>query len=137
MNSILATTSIKEIAEEYANKIWNIKEIDAIDTLVHNDVIIHSAIGDFHGRNHMQQVVRTWLNAFPDLHVSNDIVISENDLVSIQWRAKGTHTGEFKGLAPKGNQISYNGVTVYRIQNNQIVEYWAYINMQHLLEQLV
>ncbi len=136
MNTLLATSTIKEIALEYANKIWNVKEIDAIETLVHKDVIIHSAIGDFHGKNYMEDVVKTWLNAFPNLHVHNDIVISEKDIVTIQWHAKGTHTGEFKGQHPTGKPVSYNGVTVYRIQNNQIVEYWAYINMQHLMDQL-
>ena len=39
----------------------------------------------------MKEVVQAWLKGFPDIHVDNDIIISENDLVSIQWRVKGTH----------------------------------------------
>ena len=48
-------------------------------------------LGIITGTKAMKEVVQTWLKGFPDLIVENDIVISENDLVSIQWRAKGTH----------------------------------------------
>lgn len=68
--------------------------------------------------------------------MNNELIISENDLVSIQWNAKGTHRGEFKGRKPKGKSVSYSGVTIYRIKNGKIVEYWAYLDMQHLLSQI-
>lgn len=50
----------------------------------------------------MKEVVQAWLKGFPDLSVKNELIISENDLVSIQWSAKGTHKGEFKGKKPTG-----------------------------------
>lgn len=136
MNSMVRNSSIKKIAEEYANKIWNDKDISTIDKLVHQNVVIHSLLGDFHGTKAMKDIVQAWLKGFPDLQVYNDIVISENDIVSIQWRANGTHQGEFKGRQPTGKPVSYSGVTVYRIKNNQIIEYWAYLDMQHLLGQI-
>ena len=128
--------SAKEIAEDYANLVWNVKKIDVIDRLIHHDVLIHSVLGDFRGAQAMKEVVHAWLNSFPDLSVSNELIISENDSVSIQWSAKGTHRGEFKGRKPTEKPVSYSGVTVYRIKENQIVEYWAYVDMLHLLSQI-
>jgi predicted ester cyclase len=136
MNSLRPQFSNKEIAEEYAYKIWNEKDLNAIDQLLDNEIIIHSVLGDFHGLEAMKEVVKKWLNGFPDLYVTNEIVISENDIVSIQWRAKGTHLGEFKGRQPSGKAVTYVGSTVYRIINSKIVEYWSYIDMQHLLSQI-
>ncbi|MBA3239022.1 MAG: ester cyclase [Parachlamydiaceae bacterium] len=130
-------TNIKAIALEYANSIWNDKEVNSIDKLVHPDVVIHSALGDFHGVDAMREVVQVWLKGFPDLIVNNDLVISENDLVSIQWQAKGTHKGPFKGRAATDKTISYSGVTVYRIKKSKIIEYWAYLDMQHLHNQMM
>ncbi len=128
--------SCKEIAEEYAHTVWNAKEIDVIDRLIDKDVLIHSLLGDFRGTQAMKEVVQAWLKGFPDLSVKNELIIFENDLVSIQWSAKGTHKGEFKGKKPTGKPVSYSGVTVYRIKNGQIIEYWAYLDMQHLLSQI-
>ncbi|CDZ81908.1 putative ester cyclase [Candidatus Rubidus massiliensis] len=129
-------SSVREVAEEYANKIWNKKEISTIDRLVHKDVLIHSLLGDFRGTQAMKEVVQAWLKGFPDLSVKSELIISENDLVSIQWSAKGTHKGEFKGKKPTEKPVSYSGVTVYRIKNGQIIEYWAYLDMHHLLSKI-
>lgn len=136
MNFPTPISSVKEIAQAYANQVWNDKLIEAIEKFVHPDVVIHSLLGDYHGKKALKAVVETWLKGFPDLHVDNSIIISENELVSIQWIAKGTHRGEFKGRKPTGKQVSYSGVTVYRINNGQIIEYWAYLDMQHLLSQI-
>lgn len=128
--------SAKEIAESYANQIWNDKKISAVDTFVHQDAVIHSLLGAYQGTKAMKEVIQAWLNGFPDLKVDNDIIIHENDLVSIQWRAKGTHRGEFKGRKPTGKSVAYSGVTVYRIKDSKIIEYWAYLDMLHLLNQI-
>lgn len=128
--------SVKKIVEEYTNTVWNEKKISIIDQLVHHDVLIHSLLGDFRGAQSMKKVVQAWLEGFPDLSVSNELIISENDLVSVQWSAKGTHEGEFKGRRATEKPVSYGGVTVYRIKNGKIVEYWAYLDMQHLLGQI-
>lgn len=126
----------KKIAENYANRIWNSKDLTAVDDLVAPNCVIHSLIGDFTGPEEMKKVIRVWLTGFPDLNVSNNLVISENNLVSIQWSAEGTHLGEFKGRGPTNKTVGYEGVTVYRVKDNKIVEYWAYLDMQHLLSQL-
>ncbi len=126
----------KSVAGSYTHRIWNDKDLKAIDELVHGDVIIHSPLGDFHGSNALKSVVQIWQKGFPDLSVSNGFVIGENDLVSIQWHAKGTHLGEFKGKNPTKKPVVYDGVTVYRIKSGKIAEYWAYLDMQHLLSQL-
>lgn len=136
MNFRTAPVSCKEVAASYANQVWNEKEISAVDRFVHQDVVIHSLLGDYHGREALKEVIEIWLKAFPGLHVDNDSIISENDFVSIEWRAKGTHNGEFKGIKPTGKTVAYSGVTVYRIKDGKIIEYSAYLDMQHLLSQI-
>ncbi|MBA2368009.1 MAG: ester cyclase [Candidatus Protochlamydia sp.] len=130
------SSEMKEIALEYANSVWNKKNINIIDRLVDSDAVIHSMLGNFYGPQAMKEVVQAWLKGFPDLEVNNERVISEEDFVSIQWQAKGTHQGEFKGRSPTGKTVSYSGVTVYRIKGGKIIEYWVYLDMQHLLGQI-
>lgn len=126
----------KQVAEKYADAVWNHRDIKAIDKYIHPEVLIHSPLGIFRGIPALKEIVQVWLTGFPDLKVTNQLVISENDIVSVSWSAKGTHRGEFKGIAATGKPVSYEGATVYRVKNNQIVEYCAYIDMQHLLGQL-
>ena len=127
---------IKAIVEDYADRVWNKKDLSAIDDYLDKAVIIRSLFGDYHGIEAMKEVVLAWLKAFPDLIVSNIAEICENDTIVLHWKANGTHRGEFKGRAPTGKKVSYAGVTIYRIQYNKIVEYWAYLDMQHLFDQM-
>jgi steroid delta-isomerase-like uncharacterized protein len=126
----------KTIAEAYAHRIWNEKDLDAINELVDQKCIIHSMLGDFQGCDSLKKVVQAWLSGFPDLAVKNTAVICEKDLVVIHWQARGTHRGEFKGIKPAGKPVSYAGVTIYRISQSKIIEYWSYLDMKHLLEQI-
>ncbi len=41
MNMKSSNSSAKKITEEYAETVWNAKEIDVIDRLVNKDVLIH------------------------------------------------------------------------------------------------
>lgn len=130
------TKSLKATARKFSHQVWNIKDLSAIDELLHPDVVIHSLLGDFRGADHMRTVAETWLQAFPDLIVKHSSIIHQNDLVAIQWSAKGTHKGVFKGYEPTGKEITYSGMTLYRIRDDKIVEYWAYLDMQHICQQI-
>ena len=127
---------VKEVAEHFTHTLWNEKDTSVIDSVMHRDVIIHSLLGDYRGHKAMKEVALTWLNAFPDLIVVNERIISENEYTSIQWKAYGTHLGVFKGVVPCGKKIQYEGVTLYKIQDGKITQYFAYIDMHHLLTQI-
>lgn len=131
-----ASVSSKQLAEEYSSRIWNKKDFTAIQDLLDPEIVIHSLLGDYHGQEAMKKVVDSWLKAFPDLIVTNKNVIAESDLVVIQWGAQGTHRGEFKNIKPTGKQVSYEGVSIYKIKDHKIVEYWGYLDMQHLFNQI-
>lgn len=127
---------MKKLIQTYMNDVWNLKDTTAVVQYVDPDVIIHSLLGEKKGSTQLIDVIEVWVKAFPDLTYVIEHIIQENDMVSAQWIAKGTHLGEFKGRSPTGKTVSYKGVSVYRLKNNKIVEYWGYIDMHHLLSQI-
>ncbi len=69
------------------------------------------------------------LAAFPDLHVTIDELIAEDDKVMARWTQRGTQRGPFLDIPPTGKQISYSGINIFRIAHGQIVEdtpYWHF-----------
>jgi predicted ester cyclase len=50
--------------------------------------------------------------------------------------ARGTHVGEFVGIAPTGKPVSFNAVDVVRIADGKIVERWSQADNLALLQQL-
>ena len=135
-SSNTVSMSCKSVAETYHERIWNDKDLGAIDDCLDENIVIHSALGDYRGKDGMRTIVQAWLRAFPDLYVHNQSVFCESNLVVIHWQANGTHLEEFNGKKTTRRKVAYSGVTSYRMKHNKICEYQASLDMQDLLSQI-
>jgi steroid delta-isomerase-like uncharacterized protein len=66
--------------------------------------------------------ITSYRTAFPDLHLTVEEMIAEGDKVAYRWTARGTHRGEYEGIAPTGKTITLTGITIIRIVNGKVVE---------------
>lgn len=123
-------------AETYAKRIWDDKDLSAIDAFFDKEAIIHSSLGKFIGSEMLKEVIKTWFSAFPDLRVKNLHTIRKEDCVTIYWKAEGHQTGEFQGIKPTGKKVAYSGSTLYRLKGNKIIEYRANLDLKHIVSQL-
>jgi predicted ester cyclase len=55
--------------------------------------------------------------------VTVDDLVAEGERVVAFWTLKGTHQGEFWGVAPTGNSITGTSVSVFRLSDGLIAEY--------------
>jgi serine phosphatase RsbU (regulator of sigma subunit)/predicted ester cyclase len=73
--------------------------------------------------------------AFPDYHGADEFQIAEGDLVAGRLVFHGTHQGEFMGLAPTGEQWTFEGLSAIRVRDGKIVEDWVEINLEDKWQQ--
>ncbi len=67
--------------------------------------------------------------AFPDLHMTVELLVAEGDLVTAVWTFHGTHTHDgYGGLPATGATIAMRGITVWRIVDGKIREEWTAFN---------
>ena len=64
--------------------------------------------------------------AFPDMRVTVEGVIAEGDTVAARVTMRGTHLGEFMGVAPTGKRVEVRAIDMFRIANGKIVEHWGH-----------
>jgi steroid delta-isomerase-like uncharacterized protein len=64
--------------------------------------------------------------AFPDMRVTVEDLLAEGDRVAARVTMRGTHRGEFQGLAPTGKWIQVRAIDMFRISNGKIVEHWGH-----------
>ncbi len=50
--------------------------------------------------------------------------------------AKGTHTGEFMGVAPTGKAVTWTEIHIARLEDGQIAEHWANVDQLGIMRQL-
>ncbi len=63
---------------------------------------------------------------FPDLSITVEDVMAEGDRVAARVTMRGTHRGEFQGIAPTGKRVEVRAIDMFRISNGKIVEHWGH-----------
>ena len=126
-----------DLVKVYSDLIWNDKNLSRIDQFLSENIVINSPLERIIGIDAMVGIIARWHKAFSDLKVSWDDFISEGDKVVSRWTTEGVHTGDFLGHRPTNKKVSYNGVSIYRISDDKIVEYWAFVDMLGLKQQLI
>jgi predicted ester cyclase len=49
---------------------------------------------------------------------------------------RGTHEGEFRGIAPTGKQITVTGIGIFRFSDGKVVESWDNFDQLGMMQQL-
>jgi predicted ester cyclase len=74
--------------------------------------------------------------AFPDAYATLEDVVAERDRVAFRMTIRGTHQGQFQGIAPTGRKVDVSFLGVVRIRDKKFVEEWGGLDLFDLLEQL-
>ena len=111
---------------------WNKHNFDIMDEYFAPEFV------NANGQNfdEFKQFISTALAAFPDIHFTLDVQIAEGDKVATRWTFRGTHQGEFMGIAATGKQVTVTGINISRHTNGKYVEDWGNWDLLGLMEQL-
>lgn len=127
----------KELAVQYTIGLWNDKNMSLIYKYLDKDVILYGPnMGNITGYKAMENALYTWVEAFPDIMDTIVHVICEGEYVSVHYKATGTHKGTFMGMRPTNKRITWEGIVIYRIKNEKIIEITSYNNMSKVTDQL-
>lgn len=128
----------KELVSRFHDQVWGAGQFESIDELVAEDYVEHNPAIPYEvqGREAYKQNVETFRSAFPDLTFNEEDVIAEGDKVVTRLTATGTHEGEFMGSDPTGNSFEVTGITIWRIEDGELVEAWVLADIQGMMQQL-
>jgi steroid delta-isomerase-like uncharacterized protein len=108
-----------------------------VDELVEPDATIRTPLpGDATGAEVLKQVWAVLLRAFPDLHLTVEDLIGEEDKVVARIVVTGTHLGEYMGMEPTGKSIAYDEIFIFRFANGRVVETWGVVDVFSQMKQL-
>jgi predicted ester cyclase len=127
----------KDIIAAYAQALWHDRDLSVINQVFSPTAKIHSPFNHtMHGCKTMHDIAEKWLTAFPDLCVIFEEYIAEDNCVVSRWVASGTHLGGFFDTKPTYRTVEFSGVTIYRLENEQIIDYRALVDVHAILSQL-
>jgi steroid delta-isomerase-like uncharacterized protein len=128
----------KALVRHFLDVALNQANLDAGATFVSGDFVVHfgGLPEPFHGVEAWKQLARDFFAAFPDLHITTEDMLADDNKVAVRYTATGTHKGPFQGIPATGNSFTMTGMGIYRIADSKIVEEWLQDDILGLMQQL-
>jgi steroid delta-isomerase-like uncharacterized protein len=131
-------TDIKALSHQILDQIWNQKRLEAVDAVMTTDFVLYDPTlpSPVQGIEQYKQFVRSYLNAFPDFHLTIEHQLSDGDTVVTRWTATGTHLGDLSGIPATGRRVVVTGISCERTVNGKFAEAWSQWDALGLMRQL-
>ncbi len=130
-NKAIVRRAIEEVFSAQGN-------LDVADELYAPDYVGRNPVSpeDVRGPEGVKEEASMYRNAFPDVRLMIEDQVAEGDKVVSRWIGVGTHQGEMMGVAPTGNRVRVDGMTIDRFEDGMIVEEWEIFDAMGLMQQL-
>ena len=126
----------KKLVRRITDEILNQGNLAVVDERFAGDYVGHTFTEIQGPEGVKKQFVSPLRSAFPDLHYIVEDQLAEGDKVATRWTCQGTHEGTFQGVPPTGKEVTFVGMTIFRVANGKIVEGWTNADMLGLMQQL-
>jgi steroid delta-isomerase-like uncharacterized protein len=118
-------------------EIVNQRNPELIEEFYPPEFVWHEPDRDIRGYEQAKQFVSSFFEAFPDINISVEDVIGEDDQVVSRYTIRGTHQGETEEFGPPTEkQMELGGITIHRFEDGKIVEEWERYDNLSVLQQL-
>ena len=134
----MSTEENRAIFRRYVEEAWEKGNMEVADEVFADRYVSHQPDGseEERGPEDVTLFLRQYREAFPDLRITIGDQIAEGDRVVTRWSSRGTHRGEFRGIAPTGNEMRLTGIGIFRFSDGKVVESWDNFHQLGMMQQL-
>ena len=110
---------------------------DLFDKVVAPDCVDHDpAPGQAPGPAGYRMFFGGMRTAFPDMKVTLETAVQEEDTIAFAYTLTGTHTGPLQGIPPSGKKIKIRGMQISKFKDGKMTERWGSSDELGLLKQI-
>jgi steroid delta-isomerase-like uncharacterized protein len=127
----------KALVRRLYDEVFHQGNLALIDELFSPSYVRHAPPGpEVRGRTEAERLCALIRTTFPDVHYTLEDMIAEGDKVVLRWSARGTHKGDFLGVAPTGKAVTMSGTVTFLIRAGKVEEEWSHWDALGLLQQI-
>ncbi|GHO88525.1 ester cyclase [Dictyobacter formicarum] len=133
----MATREDNMAAQQRFGLAANSGNYEALNDVVSPNAIDHDpAPGQGPGPDGYRHFFTELHSAFPDVNISIDYMVADDDNIAMAYTLTGTHQGLFMGFAPTGKHVNIHGLQISKFADGKLVERWGSSDQLGILEQL-
>jgi predicted ester cyclase len=130
----------RTLVQRWFAEVWNQKREAAIHEMLHPEVRIYGL-----GPNPDEAIqgpaafVPFWkslVSAVPDIQVTVEAAIAEDDRLAARCTVRGTHSGPGLGVAPAGARIQFSGILFVRVKDEKFIDGWNSFDFLRFYQQI-
>lgn len=127
----------ERLLARYVREVWDEANPDAVERFAADGFRRHGSPGSQPlDRTAQIQRLKTFREAFPDMTIEVEDVVTTSDRIAFRSTMRGTHRGQFLGIPPTGRKVTVGLVDIIRVENGEFVEQWGGPDMLDLVRQL-
>jgi len=126
----------KRIVRRIRDEVEEQGDLDAIDEIFAEDVVVHTPMAEFSGREAIKEMYESDRKSFSDSTETIHDFIAEGDTVAVRMTERGTHDGEFMGMEPTGKEYEIQTTAFLHLEDGKVVEWWIQPDILGFMQQL-
>jgi steroid delta-isomerase-like uncharacterized protein len=134
----VSTEENKTLARRFYEEVWTLGNSEFASEVFAEEYVRHDLrpTQALPGPAGQKKIADDFRAAFPDLEVTVDLIVAEEDFVVGRWTASGTHRGQWGALEPTGRRATFSAVNIFRFENGKVAELWNHRDDLGLMQQL-
>jgi steroid delta-isomerase-like uncharacterized protein len=115
----------------------NTCKYDLFKEAVSDENVDHDpALGQVQGPEGYRMLFTGLRNAFPDLSVTVETLVADEESIAIAYTLTGTQSGPLMGFAATGKKVKVRGMQISKFKDGKMVERWGSSDELGMLQQL-
>ena len=127
-----------DVVRRFNEEVFNGRDYDLVSELQTEDYVQHGPMAgvEVHGTEEAVETMRLFHAAFSDLEATEAFSFGDGEYVCTHYIYRGTHDGDFMGIAPTDVEAEVHGTIVNRFEDGKVAEAWVTVDLLGLLQQV-
>ena len=100
-------------------------KLAVVDEIFHPNFVDRSTPEQPPGTEGVKDYISMVRTGFPDISITIEDLVAEEEKVVVRTTWRGTHLGEYEGIAPTGKQVTRSMLQIFHVKDGKLLEEWS------------
>jgi len=100
-------------------------KLAVVDEIFHPNFVDRSTPEQPPGTEGVKDYISMVRTGFPDISITIEDLVAEEERVVVRTTWRGTHLGEYEGIAPTGKQVTRSMIQIFHVKDGKLLEEWS------------
>ena len=100
-------------------------KLAVVDEIFHPNFVDRSTPEQPPGTEGVKNYISMVRTGFPDISITIEDLVAEEERVLVRTTWRGTHLGEYEGIAPTSKQVTRSMIQIFHVKDGKLLEEWS------------